>query len=88
MEQYRTRDHGPAEVPRPHTELETAYTQNTDKGGDTRKNLLRILANSKCGTSASTIKPQRCFMLFRRSLSSTSLDEISSRSHTGFRTQH
>ena len=59
MEQYRTRDHGPAEVlrcrPGPHTEIQTAYTQNKDEGG-TRNILLWKLANWKWGTSASMIR--------------------------------
>ena len=57
MEQCRTRQHGPAEIIRclsgPHTELKTAYTKIKVA---TRNNLLRKLANSKWGTSASTIR--------------------------------
>ena len=41
MEQFRTREHGPAEVLRchsgPYTELETAYTQYKDEGGHTQQ---------------------------------------------------
>ena len=41
MEQYRTREHGPAKILRcqsgPHTKQQTAYTQHKDEGGHTQQ---------------------------------------------------
>ena len=46
MEQYRTREHGPAEILRchsgPHTELQTAYTQYKDECGHTKQSSAEI----------------------------------------------
>ena len=59
MEQYRTREYGPAEVlrchPGPHTELQTAYTQYTDEGGHTQQSFAQN-GKFEVGTSASTIR--------------------------------
>ena len=46
MEQYRTREPGPAEVPRcnsgPHTELQTACTQYKYEGGHIQQSTTEI----------------------------------------------
>ena len=46
MGKYRTREHGPAGIPRcnsgPHTELQTAYTQHKDEGGHIQQSSAEI----------------------------------------------
>ena len=61
MDQYRTREHGPAEIPRcnpgPHRTLSyKQHIHNTKMKVATCNNLLWELANWKWGTSASTIR--------------------------------
>ena len=65
MEQYRTREHRPAEVLRchsgPHTELQTAYTQYKDEGGHMHQSSAEI---GKLGSGAQVqarLEPPRLF---------------------------
>ena len=70
MEQYRTREHGPAEVlrchPGPHADLQTSYTQYNDEGGHTQQSSVEIgklEVGHKCKHDQNH---STGFMLFRR----------------------